>query len=588
MSTTLTYNGVVLENCLTLEFDQQPQRDDSQTDKWFDRFLITVKSTVAVSMLADRLHGLHGNRIAGDDVAAVMAAAQDRLGRDRCAFSYKMDDEVLVSANSAGVGNDSQDIDQDNGPKVRSLRIVHHSAATLAITFSIEVCRVLCTQNASPVIGNRWSCIDDVDENWRVTRHWRGKLRLSGKANPVRNPHDFRAFVIPPLQGGFRRQRMHFVAEPNMLELGYEITDVQMLGEASPAPALKMSATHAESFVNNGSKSIGEFNIRLDGPRGADKGRMIERMMQIATAKLAIRGSGNNVIVRQLMLVDHIGEDVNAVEARMTVERVADQQAVNAAQAARGIGTLSLGTLGQPLRMLNLPAYNPDRHRAPGEYGTATLVGLFACHLQTPCEEDHQMPQDEAAEPKGEQPDYGPGSDAARATYSIGKVDDGFATPGLNKDHTEAFWTFAKLTSRYVYNRHRLALAKGLPASGDRQKTAIVVRLAPDTCRRIVTIEAERVGDWPTGFRHEDFTDHNGIRHWLLDNQHAFAAPQFAADGRTVYSADFTYEYGLDRCPDDYDTPAVGFLPWDNRSGRVNDFPSSTSLVAPASERGLS
>lgn len=198
------------------------------------------------------------------------------------------------------------------------------------------------------------------------------------------------------------------------------------------------------------------------------------------------------------------------------------------------------------------------------------------------------MPQDEAADPKGDQPDYGPGADKARATYTIGKVDDGFATPGLNQDHIAAFWTYAKLTSRYVYRRHRLALPKGLPSSDNRQKTAAVVRLAPDTCRRIVTIEAERVGAWPTGFKNEDFTDHNGIRHWLLDHQEAFAAPQFAADGRTVHAADFTYEYGLDRCPDDYDTPAVGFLPWDNRAGRANDFPSSTSLVAPQSERGLS
>ncbi len=583
MGTNVTYNGVTLENCLTLEFDQQPQRDDSHTDKWFDRFLITVKSCMSLSMLNERLHGVHG-RIGGADIATLVASAQSRLSEDRKPFSYTMDGEVLVSS-----GTGLNDEDQDNGPKVRSIKIVHHSQSTITITFSVEIARNTCTQNPSPVIGNRWSCIDDVDENWRVTRHWRGKLRLCGKQNPVQNPHDFRAFVIPPLQGGFKRQRMHFVAEPNMLELAYEVTDIQMLGDAAPAPAIKMAATHTESFAANGMKSIGEFNIRLDGERGADKGKMIERAMQIAVGKLAFAGSRNEVIVKSLILVDHIGEDVNAIEVRAVLERAISDKALLGANnnIATALGTLALTQLGKPMKNLKIPNYDPNRARVPGEYGTATIVGLFACHLQSPCVDDHQMPQDKAADPKGDQNLYGPGADSAESTYSIGKVSDGFSTPGLNLDHAKSMWTFAQVSSRYMWDTHRIALPKGLPNTNNRASTAAVVRLAPPTCRRQVVVKVERVGEWPTAFRLEDFDDHNGIRHWLVDWTPDFAAPQFAADGRVIYSADFVYMYALSRCPDDYDSLAVGFLPWDNRDGRANDYPG-TSLIPPDGSRGLS
>src|SRR5690606_778458 len=119
--------------------------------------------------------------------------------------------------------------------------------------------------------------------------------------------------VLPFLSTGFRRVHMHFApTDASGLEMAYEIVDREILGEAAPEPAVKMSGSNVTTISADATNCIGEMDIRLEGDKNADKQQMLSRAMQIIEAKLFLSEKPRPLML-QLILVDHIGEDVNAV-----------------------------------------------------------------------------------------------------------------------------------------------------------------------------------------------------------------------------------------------------------------------------------
>ena len=55
MATDVFYNGVWLRNCLTRQFDQTVEYDESGTDRIFTRVTITVEAIVAEDLSASFL-----------------------------------------------------------------------------------------------------------------------------------------------------------------------------------------------------------------------------------------------------------------------------------------------------------------------------------------------------------------------------------------------------------------------------------------------------------------------------------------------------------------------------------------------------
>ena len=53
---------------------------------------------------------------------------------------------------------------------------------------------------------------------------------------------------------------MHFQGEANSLELGYEVIDQEMVGQAPPDPATKMRCTHSEHFEESGIVQHGDLS----------------------------------------------------------------------------------------------------------------------------------------------------------------------------------------------------------------------------------------------------------------------------------------------------------------------------------------
>lgn len=548
MAFDVVYNDVTLKNVLTRVFEQEPVRDDSNTDTWYDKFTISVETiaNIAIFAAANQIHGITGNRVQGASAAEVCRNIQSRLGEDRKSFQYIQDGTVMVASDIAS--------DANNGPRVVQIKVVPMGRGSMRVQFTIEVSKVSCTENPTPVLGNRWQCVDEIDDDYCTTRSWRGKLRL---CNAIHNPQAFRGMVIPQLSDGFRRKRMHFTGELNALELSYEIVDQQLIGDAAPDPAIKMTGTHTETMDKNGATSIGEVYVRLDGPSGTDKHVLLEKCMQIINAKVQADQFRlqKNWRWLELIAIDHFGERVCAVEARARVQRSVETEFGGE---SLKLGSMILKTFGRSLDL----GGNYSRFRTiPPDAYPCTTVGLFACHLQSPCEDNHRMPQ-ASATIDSEESSGSVESEQPQSTYDPTGSQLEIDSPGYSSDHLEAMYTYARVEWIYNVDEGFVALPYGdqLPGSSD---TMAFIRLNAPTTKVVAKIASERVGEWPLLPPRARFTDASGIKYVPLKFQPNFRPPEFQGDGRQLYVVDVVAEYGLSRTPGESEFLAPT-LPWDN------------------------
>lgn len=549
MAYSLIYNDMQFLGILTATFDQEPVRDDSNTDTWYDKFTISIETIIntAVFAAANKTVGIIGNRVQGATAAEVCRNIQDRL-EDRKPLQFIQDGTVVIESNLR--------MDANNGPRVvrKSIKPMGRNSAKVIVTF--EVSRVVCTETPSPVVGNRWQVIDEVDDQWRTTRTWRGKLRL---CNAVQNPQSFRHLVIPQLSDGFQRVRMHFASELNALELSYEVVDRQLLGDAAPLPGLNMQGTHTEAMDRNGAFSNGEVFVRLDGPPGTDRQVMIAQAIRIIGSKVQadkFRNSANWQWL-ELVITDHFGPNICAVDARARVMR-----AVEGDGAVFRLGNMVLETLGKPLDLGG--DYVNFRTVPPSAY-PCTNVGLFACHLQSACVDDHAMPQNAA---RLDADDRSPGTSSYEkptVTYDPSGSPLEITSPGYSDEQKSAMYTFTSIEWIVSINDGYVQLPYGdaLPDSND---TIANIRLNQPTAKVTMKMAVERVGDWPTIPARKKFKDQNGITYTPLQYSPNFRPREQQGDGRPLHVVDVFAVFSLSRAPGDGEF-FVPPMPWGTLQG---------------------
>lgn len=575
MATSVFYNGITLGNVLTREFDQTIVRDPSHTDKWYSTFRITVEAVANASILAAAVQnlGVVGSGVVGTIPGEVVKTARQLLAEDRGTFIYYQDGIEILKSDPT--------LDADNGPKVSNLRITHTSQATVRVNFTIECALVDCQNGRPPteVVGNRWSSTDDYGEDFRCTRTWRGLLRLGTMAA---SPHHFRGLVVPPLQAGWRRSHMNFIGETNGLELGYEITDQQLMGDAAPWPAAKMSLSHTEGFTVIGCKGFVNFSLRLEGIPGADRSQMIAWGLSLMVAKLSVNPVNTRQIVKQLAVTEHNGDSSNSVEIMAQLERLpfADSAgAVGGVQAA--FGAMAFTQLGGSLQALNLSNYDVTQSVYPGLSGNATMAGLFAAYLQGPCGYQAHNINTGAVTPTLQDADIDRDTQSGtQATYTQAPIPDSLRVNSYSQSTLDGIYLHAKINSSYDIDDGRvfLPIAKGGGRFGDGGASLVPVRLNPQTARRIIHVEYERIGQPPEIWKLDDFIDSNGIANYFDGCKPEFQPPQTLGDGSILYAVDATYRFALSRAPRDGERYSAGSLPWDTTATTDNGYSTANFI----------
>ncbi len=620
--TDVFYNGVWMRNCLTKQFDQTVEYDESGTDRIFTRFNITVENIISENIHEwGECHGILLNRtdLNNSDAQTKMSALHGLLSVPRQHFEYQQGGQTLIAANS-NVAIDSvagaifqTSTDLNNGPKPRAVSIQHVIAnKCYRILFSIEVCLLLCGEwndsdtfanvrfqnlvgpKASAAINrkllsNRFSIEESRDGNFYNTRTVIGRARV---AHPALWDLTVRYLLLPMLPYGYKRESMQFTHNADGLDVAYRITDRQRYA-APPWPAIDFQGTHTEATGMDGVMSQGSVSVRMQGQPGTAKKYLLMAAISVVEARIGKLGRlgevDAKVIADHIQITDAIHE--NLVELSVAFRRFGDDS-----QQQRRFANIMyerLGLLPSVFALQGDATVRPDGRPAnsdlwtfaPDPWGGEGMppYGVFAQFLQDGCWPVHMTPDTsgytgpplESRYPQME-------SDDTSRSYQNGGEDIGTEPPPpgegylsrASDDHKALPWTHTEVKIDYFNDYGMVALPFIKYSSGDEpgDGDVLITRLHAPTCRKNIFMTAKRAGAQPKipklDYR---YTDKNGIT-YVLDEFH----PEFTAPRQMANGLDFEYQinarmvYLMSRAIKEDDELSMGSLPWDNTTKDEN------------------
>lgn len=559
--TTVEYNGVRIEQCHTRRFEQEPVYEHG--DLLYSKFTIRVGGLI---------HGNTGqlqwfSPTQGDGAARDFTAIRSMLTEPRGEFEMKVGDNVLLRCQRVRDSNEARgDLsfrDVRNGPRCTFISITHFAAGVLKVEVEFEICAVECNRDGSAgsslrsVLSNKWSCQDDIDQNFMTTRTFTGRLQLTSARV---NPHEFRHLVVPPLQPGLRRDRMSFIATEDGLQLQYTIVDREV-AFSPPEPATSWHMNYTE-HTGTGFVWFGELSVSLAGDRNANKKLLIAIAATILEAKLGPFNNNQNII-EHMTITDEYGDNVNSIHLSARVKHVRDnvfnaQMAINGQRLGRPIDGADLAAV--------VPAYNSNfsrgnRARETIEIsGPVPLASAWSAHLQSPCEatDRHRI--------NAGVPSTVSGSSSRGGVSLSGRVVSELpaVSTNLSREHIQFPYTYWQMESKFDLRGMKVQMPIARSSSSSSDDTAKVITLAPGVAQRIVRIKGERIGDWPILPTPQDYKEPTtGIDYTLLDVKVLPGVPERTPDGKSVYRAEFEAVYAMSRPPRVDERVVIGKNPWD-------------------------
>lgn len=567
MATNLFYNGIELRNVLTQDYVEEPVYDKSETDVIYWKYSVSV-STIIYRRTSQQpaSEAILGAVVSNQDrtAAELVKSVESKLKENRKAFRFEVDGTKILevyptSTPEGGNGETSvtrEKYDVNNGPRPTRCKITQLTSSAFRIEYTIEVC-VGCTdtQNPLPVLNNRWSTVDDIDEHGIVTRTWEGRLRLRYAIDAKNQAHTYRSLCLPPLAKGFRRKKVRFLVEPNGLDLVYLVNDLQIATQPVPAPATMIWGTHSESITVDASNSIGECRVTVEGLPSAPKSKLIEIGISFVEQKLQIqKGNGSQHMILNYTIVDSFSPDHNRIEVSARVRHVLNQDAVR-------LAAVNTSMVGIPLNWSALPDGGSQVN--PNLSAGVKLAKSMYCALQSPCDQEEttlDINEEAITEVQGESIQYA-SSDKPDTTekytpdaqYAIvsqkalsQQLSAGGGIPAQSDSHRAFPWQEFRMDTTIDVNSGYIALPISGAASPQSDSHAFIQIHRP-TSRRTIRISAERLGEWPTMPSGVDITV-DGIFCKFLKGKFLFGNQTLMPDGVTyLYRLESQHEYGMAR-----------------------------------------
>lgn len=627
--TYVEFGQVKLYRCITKEFRQEQVYDASRTDLLYSKYVIRVSGFLHGH--ADWSYLMQYPPSSQGATSAHKGVRYQLLPRQRFrmvvgAVGNDIPGSVIMDVSPAPAnmtpppGSASKpaninlyNLDLRNGPKCNEFIVSRVTGdESFAVDAEFEIYKLecnadgTCPYNTYGVLSNRWAVHESYNVNVQTTRTYTGTTVL---ASANINAMQLRWIVAPPLQPLFRRDRMEFNISTDGLTLDWTIVD-QEIAYSAPYPATKWSYTHTES-ANGAQMGVSTINVTLEGRSDVNKGELTELAIYIITQKMfnklpnQLAQLDKTYIVESIDFTDH-GGDVNVIVASARVRKQLD--------AANGMFA-AIAQFGLPIKAEHLPApnnggngglgssnvldqngnvtgtretgggllYDPSLSwggyggQIPTVEGPAKIVGIFACFLQNPCDNNHKLVQ-----PSQTIPSYNSSqqSDNPRVPYT--------ATVGTAVATTsDGLYSASMLAASYqhwqvdnVYKRRSMTAAMpiaGTPATSYSATTSFI-SLAPAQQIRILRVHGERVGDWP------EFFDPGNIPTWpvpssppagyapivqtYLTHRLRPGTPTYTPTGQPVYRATMEIIIGLSRAPTPAEALALGTDKW-NSIGQV-------------------
>ena len=557
--TDLTYNNVVIRNCMTRTFQTDVVPEESGTDKVLERTLIEVVGYLHLDDTAGlRISGV---TIPQDNIASAYEELARLLLVYRASLTYSLDGVTMFEC---GLNEDAE-----GGPKPQSLKILKViGSRCLQVSYSIMTSKTGCEGDGPGsevrVISNRWSAEESFDSMHVCSRTISGTLRVSRPASD-KYPINFRSLVIPPRVRGFRRDSIKIEQGRDQVTLKYTFTDV-MAHAAAPSPAVAWECVHTAETAD-GATFVTQCRVKLTGAPTVNRRALFARCAQIIENRIGpLNTHVGQTTIQSLRFIDHL--DVPVVEAEAAVRFTPVASALKWFSDRAGTDLSSGGTL--------LPSYNepdgdiparrifpavsgydpgiwPDPLAASPGYGVA-----FAMFLQQPCSDEHDVPGTDA------QPSAGYSAPAITVTDEPVTDQDGSSeitdSPGdkplYSEQQLSAMYPVYTLDSEWDIEHNTVQVAYAATPD-DEQDDCGFFPIARKKCRRIVRLVAERIGAWPEIPEAKDLSpDIILVRSRIMPS-----APRTTPMANAlIYRVEAEYTFGYRKAPtDEFD---AGNLPY--------------------------
>ena len=298
----IAYNGVVLPYCKTTQYSQDAFYDADTT--WMRQdFNIVVESYFTsdyLQLLAPQLIGRT------DNAATIMSVVRSRLLQPRKQLSVKCSGvEVIPAVQQGNQGT----VDAANGPHPQHCNVIQMNDTTFIVTWAIKASywennRVgvpaagvtIVNQRGNPVLSNRWSETQDIDNCMYTKRTREGKYIIRSDNSAGFIVDRFReqmAILAVPL--GFLRESSSYTVAPDGLSLSYRIVDMEQY-KLPPVQVYEAQGQYTEQVLKYGAQRFGEVRLTLKGAKTTDQGKLILAALGIASNKLNANGAKTDVV----------------------------------------------------------------------------------------------------------------------------------------------------------------------------------------------------------------------------------------------------------------------------------------------------
>jgi hypothetical protein len=561
------YNGITISDVLIESVDQETIFDnEGGVDPIYLLVRVTFNGVVRPGYEGDLSQlGVH---YAGP-LATELKRLQRRLNQPRRNFELQVGGLSYLSVSPAmrepKIKNPitAETTDVNNGPrtKVRINKVI--SGHSVHITMQVECAIVTCDSASASTpssidkegVGNlpytnlRFWMADDVDQHWYTTRTFHGRLRIGSK---LTSPLLLRGFVIPLLQSGFLRQAQSYREDPSGLELEFTIVDQEVFS-IPPSSAITWTGRH-EIMSNDGVSMSAIASVQLTGTRTDDRRLMIGQSIRLLDRKLFLIDRRNLGTVKALIEYFSLSYEFHQNTVTTSV-RVYYPISAGETTGTNALDLFGIFDVDNELGAVpTLPREGHDRvtARQPPNFPLNSLTGIFNSVMQNPCligvlEQGYIVPspKDDGKSPNTPTPDTNYSNDEPLPPAYDGEYDT---------SHAFSQYLFYRISSKTIVDTGviRLPIA-GTPPDFRSKKTAAsttAFQLHQGDSSRLITIEAERLGDHPSLPSPVSFTDQNGIAHTLITSAITPVGPLLSPDRRTwIFRDQMKVYYELSRPP---------------------------------------
>jgi len=506
VGTTVIYNDYTFpELTTTASLDKTPIWTDDGIDYLYTHYHLEISFVYEISL------GSGGNQ----DVVSWLKARKFQLEAPRKKLIIKLNDTEYITVNPP---------DAKNGPFPTGLKVKQFTQKNAAIcSWGVDFYVVECSDNAPPLLTNRWDMGLQMDSKQLWSREINGVLIVRAGAQP----DAFRQFGVPKIPMGWKREAIIVKESSDGLKLNYTIRDRQVY-VGQPAPCSEWEGHYAEAtdYGMNSTSALQYKHISLKawGDVNTSKANLLQFLAQILAARITIVAVSGGDFLQQATVSESLNENWVAIQA----------VAVHIPGQKRGPFPLTTAVGA------NIYVVDDQPCKDPGDRGTY-LTQLFVAEASNNCGGAEPIISVQA------DPNETPGQDDTSPQNYPG--DSGaFPTEG-NTDFSEATqespYTNYQIESRYERDEHRFHLPMGSQGGAG----SVVVQVAQATMRRKIKWTATRQGQKP-----QIPTFIETKKQILLTSTVGGYAPFIGADGDSVIwtlSGDFDIAYTDTPTPQD-------------------------------------